>query len=644
MSVLRPSSVPVALPALVAAASLVLPACDDPTEPAPLGGSAVLDRGVLTVRGDSAGSEITIRYSGTGVDVERDGDAARFTDPVAAIEVTGGAGSDVVRYEQTVVADLDLTIACGEGDDDVAAFFAPSGSGTAMRLVADLRTGPGSDRLELRWDGDGAPALDPWITVTGETRGALPGLPEVDDEVMVAFEHGDPDRPVVVGMVWNAGGTGDAAGAAGSSRLALELDFRDGHADTDIDVTGDYRRDSLEVNADYTGVTLQQGRVAVDADTNEGDNHAGAHIITSAAHTFVDVSVAAGDGSNVVDIEDVLGGDGERTYAVDLGDGDNRTSIRFGDGERGRRLPTGTRNVNATYRSGSGTNDVVVSSEVVEPLLSVVTIDYGTGVGDTQGRYRAKMPWNVGGETDGEPRPDWGARLAVASPGGSDLDLRFDIGDPDTDDPGSFGVVSATGSQVNQSDLEFLHQRAQNANGSLEQAWELRSASLTVADSGALTVDVPPGLERLVYLQDSTAIADGAHVQVTLAGDSAVAMLAHLVGIAGAGRYDLGATAGPASPIHAVLTRDLAPTGGGFAFNVSGAAGDDVLGLDRPAAASTSNAPITHALAGGAGSDACYAPQDVAVTGCEQIDGVGEVLIRHIEGTFGTALADVWRQ
>lgn len=45
-----------------------------------------------------------------------------------------------------------------------------------------------------------------WIRMTtfmaGSERGSI-FLPEVDDEVLVAFEHGDFDRPYVIGALWN---------------------------------------------------------------------------------------------------------------------------------------------------------------------------------------------------------------------------------------------------------------------------------------------------------------------------------------------------------------------------------------------------------------------------------------------------------
>jgi uncharacterized protein involved in type VI secretion and phage assembly len=52
-----------------------------------------------------------------------------------------------------------------------------------------------SDNDESAW----APMATP---MTGNGRGFM-YLPEIDDEVLVAFEHGDIDRPYVVGCLWN---------------------------------------------------------------------------------------------------------------------------------------------------------------------------------------------------------------------------------------------------------------------------------------------------------------------------------------------------------------------------------------------------------------------------------------------------------
>lgn len=628
--------------ALAAAVLLAVTACSGPADPGPLDGDAVLQGGVLQVHGDGGPDDIVVSRSAAGVQVERGGERALFTDPVTAIRVSVGAGDNVVRYDQTVVADLELEIVSGDGDDQVIASFAPAGSGNEMSLAVDVQTGPGSDRLELRWDGGAVPALNPYITLTGETQGEVQALPEVEDEVLVAFESGDPNRPVVIGGLWNGSSSPGSGSGVDTRGLSLELDFRAGRADAAMAIVGGTGPDQVQLDLDYSGVTLQDGRISLDTDLGEGDNSVDKYIITSVTHTFVDTNVTAGHGNNVVQLEDVLGGDGERTYAIDLGDGDNQTTLRFGDGQRGRRLATGTRNVTATYRSGAGSNSVNVSSAVVEPLVSDLTIDYGAGQGDTYGRYKVKMPWETG-SPDTQPAPSQ-IEVLLLSPMGSGLDLRVDVGDPDVDDPGAFGVVTATASQARESDLQFLHRHLSGAQ-EVEQEWEIQANGIATAGSGSLVVDIPPGLERLVYLQNALVLADGATMSVALqGGDGDDAVLAHLLGISGAGQFDFLADGSAGGDLLPVLTRDLDATAGvGMAFNLLGADGDDVLALARPAniAAGT---PIAHAIAGGAGTDVCYASQDVSVTACERLEAIGDELLRLIEGTFGTDLADVWRR
>lgn len=46
-----------------------------------------------------------------------------------------------------------------------------------------------------------------WARMTMPSAGGGRGImfmPEIGDEVLVAFEHGDPERPYIIGALWNA--------------------------------------------------------------------------------------------------------------------------------------------------------------------------------------------------------------------------------------------------------------------------------------------------------------------------------------------------------------------------------------------------------------------------------------------------------
>ena len=81
--------------------------------------------------------------------------------------------------------------------------------GVYSATVTDNRDPEGLGRVRLRVAGltDGTTAADAWARVATPMAGANRGawfLPEAGDEVLVAFEHGDPRVPYVVGALWNA--------------------------------------------------------------------------------------------------------------------------------------------------------------------------------------------------------------------------------------------------------------------------------------------------------------------------------------------------------------------------------------------------------------------------------------------------------
>jgi len=67
----------------------------------------------------------------------------------------------------------------------------------------------GRVKIQLHWDRDGKldDASSSWVRVSQpHTTGAVL-IPRVGWEVLVEFEHGDPDRPFVLGRLWNAADT-----------------------------------------------------------------------------------------------------------------------------------------------------------------------------------------------------------------------------------------------------------------------------------------------------------------------------------------------------------------------------------------------------------------------------------------------------
>lgn len=76
----------------------------------------------------------------------------------------------------------------------------------AMALVEDPSDPEGRGRIKVSYPWLPQCREFPWAPVTSPLSGRERGMffmPEKGDEVLVAFEHGDFDHPIVVGFMWN---------------------------------------------------------------------------------------------------------------------------------------------------------------------------------------------------------------------------------------------------------------------------------------------------------------------------------------------------------------------------------------------------------------------------------------------------------
>ena len=78
--------------------------------------------------------------------------------------------------------------------------------GVVTGIVKNLNDPNGHGRIELQFPWLSDSLRSSWAPVAsalaGKERGAF-FMPEIDDEVLVAFEHGDVNHPFIVGFLWN---------------------------------------------------------------------------------------------------------------------------------------------------------------------------------------------------------------------------------------------------------------------------------------------------------------------------------------------------------------------------------------------------------------------------------------------------------
>jgi uncharacterized protein involved in type VI secretion and phage assembly len=79
-------------------------------------------------------------------------------------------------------------------------------NGIVIGLVTNLADPQQLNRVKVHfpWQDDGHET--DWVRIATMMAGGARGsmfMPEVNDEVLVAFEHGDPRFPYIVGFLWN---------------------------------------------------------------------------------------------------------------------------------------------------------------------------------------------------------------------------------------------------------------------------------------------------------------------------------------------------------------------------------------------------------------------------------------------------------
>lgn len=134
-------------------------------------------------------------------------------------------------------------------------------NGVVIGLVVDVNDPEalGRIRVSFPWMAESEPRST-WARIAAPMSGPERGfffLPEVDDEVLVAFEHGDLRFPYVLGSLWN--GRQQPPHAEPSRRT---IETVSGHV-LEFEDAGGGERISLRFRGDTPSITLEAERITI---------------------------------------------------------------------------------------------------------------------------------------------------------------------------------------------------------------------------------------------------------------------------------------------------------------------------------------------------------------------------------------------
>lgn len=139
--------------------------------------------------------------------------------------------------------------------------------------------------------------------MAGKERGMV-FLPEIDDEVLVAFEYGDIDRPYIVGSLWNGNDKPPYVNKDGKNNIRMirsrsghEIIFDDTAGEEKIEISDKMKKNVIIIDVKNNKISLKSekdieisapnGKVTIEAKDIEAKLSASAKIETSAGMDLI---------------------------------------------------------------------------------------------------------------------------------------------------------------------------------------------------------------------------------------------------------------------------------------------------------------------------------------------------------------------